>query len=197
MGLQIGQGFNERPHVLAESLGVNGTLPSSYRGAGVFLGRVPLHKEECPQKVDQRRRFRHHLVDGEKIPPNQCNGCCTTKEGPKTAVFGTVGGKRLIREAVLDLLGEDVDVLNRWLALAGSLVRCLAEAGTCARRFVIVVFAGGGGSLLSPMVGGGGLSSSCWMDDGCIVDVVVVVVGVGGWWLVAVWEWCGHVGVSD
>lgn len=142
MGLQIGQGFNERPHVLAESLGVNGTLPSSYRGAGVFLGRVPLHKEECPQKVDQRRRFRHHLVDGEKIPPNQCNGCCTTKEGPKTAVFGSVGGKRLIREAVLDLLGEDVDVLNRWLALAGSLVRCLAEAGTCAWRFVIVVFAG-------------------------------------------------------
>jgi len=33
------------------------------------------------------------------------------------------------------------------------------------------------------------------MDDGCIVDVVVV--GVGWWWLVAVWEWCGHVGVSD
>ena len=116
MCLQIRNRHNEWPDVLPESLWVNSSLVSTCSCTCWPFSWVALHKEECPEQMDDLTFVGEEKALHKHCPEHSCYFSTASKEGTKSAVFRWMWSHRFTM-AVLDLLANGVEIGRSWEAL--------------------------------------------------------------------------------
>lgn len=120
MCLQIRNRHNEWPDVLPESLWVNSSLVSTCSCTCWPFSWVALHKEECPEQMDDLTFVGEEKALHKHCPEHSCYFSTASKEGTKSAVFRWMWSHRFTM-AVLYLLANGVEIGRSWDALPMSL----------------------------------------------------------------------------